>query len=198
MKKTILSCVAMAGLASTSFAGVLLWKVNASPTIEDVNGQTPSSIVSTDFNNWNTAKIAKYDAAPTNSSNTGDPLTFYSSNDYTSKKEAPLTQVAKKDATTEQFALPVDSDSSYSSGLFYIELYNDKTLVGRSKEYLTYDSSIDGFRVNGGNDIFDGSLNFSDLKTWNGGATYVAVPEPTSGVMLLLGAALLGLRRRRV
>lgn len=196
MKRSVLACVAVIGMASASSAGVLYWQVNDNPTsIKDVNGDTPSTAVSDNFTNWNTAKIAYYSSDTTSSS----PNTTGTAQSFTpaTASDVSLTQVAKTDATSDKFALTV-SDSSYSSGVFYIELYNGNTLVGRSKEYLTYDSAKQTFTAHDSNDVFDGKLSFFDgIKTWNGGSAYVAVPEPTSGIMLLLGAALLGLRRRR-
>ena len=40
--------------------------------------------------------------------------------------------------------------------------------------------------------------NWASAKAWTGGTfTPTAVPEPTSGVLLLIGAAMMGLRRKR-
>ena len=78
---------------------------------------------------------------------------------------------------------------SYS---FYVELYNDAgTLVGFSEAVSS--SALASY--------FAGSVQqgvqWANVNQWNV-TNFTAVPEPTSGVMLLLGAALLGLRRRRL
>ena len=40
--------------------------------------------------------------------------------------------------------------------------------------------------------------NWASAKAWTGGTfTPTAVPEPTSGLLLLIGAAMMGLRRKR-
>ena len=40
--------------------------------------------------------------------------------------------------------------------------------------------------------------NWASANAWTGGIfTPTAVPEPTSGVLLLIGAAMMGLRRKR-
>lgn len=195
MKKTVLTFGAIVGLVATSSAGVLYWTVNDSPSsVSDINENTPSSNVLNDFNNWNQAKLAYYGEAVTKDTfnNSGEAMTI-------SPAEKPNIKetVVGRDQATSDFAFDTSS-GSYSSGVFYIELYNNNTLVGRSKEYLTYDSAKQTFTSSNGTDVFDGQLSFFDgIQTWNGGSAYVAVPEPTSGVMLLLGAALLGLRRRR-
>ena len=40
--------------------------------------------------------------------------------------------------------------------------------------------------------------NWASANAWTGGIfTPTAVPEPTSGLLLLIGAAMMGLRRKR-
>ena len=83
-------------------------------------------------------------------------------------------------------------DSAYN---FYVELYDsNNTLVGFSNA-VNYDNLSQY--------IASSVEQATQLGMYNGGwsadsSGYTSVPEPTSGVMLLLGAALLGLRRRRM
>ena len=79
--------------------------------------------------------------------------------------------------------------ASYS---FFIELLNDTSVVGTSSSlagtaltsYLT--SSLGGTSVPAG-------------TAWNGGTfTTAAIPEPTSGLLMLVGLAGLALRRKRM
>ena len=90
-------------------------------------------------------------------------------------------------------------------------------------DYFTYDGDISAFIVIDDGDKFyigptqgatdpglgTGTINFEVGKTesqkiigaasdgWKGAGWYTAVPEPTSGLLLLLGVAGLALRRRR-
>lgn len=83
------------------------------------------------------------------------------------------------------------SDGTYS---FYIELanYSDggKQNLGNSSEYATYTSLTEGHY------ILDTPLSVTMATPWHGGA--MAAPEPTSGFLMMVGLALLGLKRRKV
>ena len=49
-------------------------------------------------------------------------------------------------------------------------------------------------------DALDGAVNFTSLKnqgTWTARGGSTDIPEPTSGILLLVGSAMLALRRRR-
>lgn len=71
---------------------------------------------------------------------------------------------------------------------FLIELYDDSGLLahGEGKSFVELSSSIG----------ISGKTEPGELTAWTGGS-FKAVPEPTSGLMLLLGTALLALRRKR-
>lgn len=76
---------------------------------------------------------------------------------------------------------------SYGAGYSYlIELFSDNGCIGVSQT-LTYDQLAPY--------IGKGGVGKDALTPWTGGA--FTVPEPTSGLMLLLGTALLALRRKR-
>jgi len=76
---------------------------------------------------------------------------------------------------------------------FYVELYDaNQELFARSVDTWSYD-----YLYSTANCITD------DPSAWTGHSTFVvssftAVPEPTSGLMLLAGMALLGLKRKQV
>ena len=81
--------------------------------------------------------------------------------------------------------------SSYS---FYVELYNASTgnTWSPNKNYpWTYTELYNSGCISTGNEIAPPS------GVASGGMNGGAVPEPTSGMMLLIGASLLALRRRR-
>ena len=89
--------------------------------------------------------------------------------------------------TSGYAALGQYASDSYS---YYIELLNDTTFVGRSEQYLSYEAAKSYL------------ANFSDLKpdtAWGQNVTFTtaAIPEPTSGMLLLFGLAGLALRRKR-
>lgn len=80
--------------------------------------------------------------------------------------------------------------ADYTSGKnYYIGLYGaDRSLVGFSQLMTNVQDFLAESRF---------------VADWNGvnamsGTGWTAAPEPTSGVLLLLGAAVLGLRRRKV
>ena len=77
------------------------------------------------------------------------------------------------------------SGTTYSS--FVIELLNDSTLVAQS-ETLSYSEAVAKYYIETAN-----SMQLASL--WS--ATSFAVPEPNSALLMLLGCAALGLRRRR-
>lgn len=75
---------------------------------------------------------------------------------------------------------------------FVLELVNDAYEVqGYGMNAATYSQLHDAGVIASFDDIAPVSYT-----AWNAG--YVAIPEPTSGLLLMLGASLLALRRRRV
>ena len=84
--------------------------------------------------------------------------------------------------------------SNYDTATFYIELYNSETQSSSTSiAKATIPYSAIAANVFRDNDISaPGSTTFHASS----GATF-NVPEPTSGLLFLVGGALLGLRRRR-
>lgn len=74
---------------------------------------------------------------------------------------------------------------------FIVELYNSESQaqLGQGTETTYADLASQGY-------ITDELLPVAQAKVWHGG-TYT-VPEPTSGFLMMVGLALLGLKRRKV
>lgn len=175
-KLILLAAVVVAGL--TASAGVLNWQVASDATTET----------------WATAGIAVY------GSEISDHTTAASSaEDYLQNQTATstATTLVDKQAFDSTYATATDVES-YSGKLFYIELYDSNNkVVARSGDYLSFNNGQLVSSASGSTDNFLSTSAFmADAAIWNGGA-FVVVPEPTSGLMLLLGAAVLGLRRKR-
>lgn len=79
-----------------------------------------------------------------------------------------------------------------TSASFYIALFNENDVQVAISNTLTYGDALSQYAI--GNGIH------SDMTTastpWNGGAFTATIPEPTSGLMLLLGLGALALKRK--
>ena len=74
--------------------------------------------------------------------------------------------------------------SQLANASFIVELFNDGNFVGQS-EAIPYSSTY----------VYYGGSTTPPSTAWS--ASSFAVPEPNSGLLMLLGCAVLGLRRRR-
>jgi len=136
-----------------------------------------------------------YDNAQVRVFNDGEPIDYLSLY-YADGTAVGDTKVSAKYAETAQKAelgLYAKLGSLLGEDYYYIiELRNDDgAFVAQSGE-LSYSAAL--------NNIVDSGLGIPSGGTgWDptsGGGTY-NVPEPTSGIMMLLGVAALALRRRR-
>ena len=82
-----------------------------------------------------------------------------------------------------------------SSLSFFLELYDSSgNWVGETTPAQAYDTLVNNGTISGFNANFTGVNN----ALGGSGATYRNVPEPTSGLLMLVGLGALALRRRKV
>ncbi len=180
MKNKIIAALLTATFASVVSAQVLYWQVKPDVTI--------SGTSTTEGNKWNYASFWAV-----NSDNTASLVTSYTFN-----TDKTVTDVSYVDTTYLSGNTPAYvnyTSTDYTGYSFYIELTNSSgdTDVGVARSN-TFDSSSFG---NALQDAANFNANWTSINAIGSGLTFTAIPEPTSGLMLLVGAAILGLRRKR-
>ncbi len=170
--KKILWSVAVALIAVGARADVLYWQVS-SPTTTD------GSAISLETFKY-AAVYAQNDAT-----GKGVYLSSFRPNNDEADVTVPVGAIYGVDFSA--------SADDYTGMTFYIELYSADSMYKSSTGKSYSDLKAAGH-------IADFTNDFEKMNAWSGG-TFVAsssnVPEPTSGMLLLVGAALLGLRRRK-
>ena len=169
---------------SVASADVLLWQTGTlgglvDATDKDNPGTTYSNVP------WNYA-VLKYTTDTEWSRGSGTILTEIVGNVQTAVVTPDQFDGAK-------IAAILPSEVQNAAYYFYVELYNENECVAHS-DLVNYSSASLATYV-------AASQNASDWVGVNSygynPSNYTSVPEPSSGLMLLVGAALLSLRRKR-
>ena len=189
MKSKVFGLFAAIGLAVTASADDLLWQVpDTRISATDIYGKSQTISQSSGDYAWTYALLQYTDASKLTidvASGNNSYVASYYQDTALPNGQANIV-LAGKTLAGDLTAQSIPSGANY-----YIALYNSANKLMGYSQYL---ENISDFTA--------ASRNIADwvgVNSANGGSSgWTAAPEPTSGVLLLLGAAVLGLRRRKV
>ena len=177
MKKLLIFALAMSSYAAS--ASVLLWLVDS------------SAASSAGIDSWDKVMVS-YSSVNDHATAT-DYLSIGGQSVNSSNWDTYLTATQVGNITSvDGYALADLSflGSDKTSQFYFVELYSGSSLVGYSE----------GLGSTALNDYIkewsDLSNMTQSMQGWSAGG-FTAVPEPTSGMLMLFGMALLGLRRKK-
>ncbi len=188
MRKPIVLFAAAAAVAAAALplrADVMYWQLTG--TQPQYNGQT-----------WNTVRVGYYTSpAATTPDDAADgylSLTPTSNPDENSTS----TMVGASSAANGYFAvIPSGGESAYS---YFIELGNydgSKYTAAAQSGQIAY-TDIGQYTITTAQlDDILGHMSTATMQAWTGGSGFQAVPEPTGGLMVLVGLSVFALRRRK-
>ena len=169
MKKVLFAAIC-AFVGVVAHADAMYWQLAGQPTTGGV-----------DSGSWTMARIEVYE--------NGEPTTGPT---YLSLLEDRSLIYVDKDETGAWFYVPESYAENSAAYSFVLELVNDSQEIQASSGQIAYNNANVVKET-----VFD-SITPVNYSTYNVGAGQtIDLPEPTSGLLMLLGASLLALRRRQ-
>ena len=175
MKKLMFTILATVALSAVSHGAAFVWGTEASSALSAYKDDTVYVLLASDWASMDPKSAANVASKALSSSGYSKSRTNYSIPDKT------FTYGADDLASLDVVMVDINADGQYFTW--------NQTLTGNdpanaSPATTTYSATqIDGFKTAAGG-----------YKSFSGGG---GVPEPTSGLLLALGGAMLALRRRR-
>ncbi len=192
MSRNLLA-MAMAGLFGLSAtADVLYWQVNN--TEADANSKSPYSYAMLKASTSADTSGTQY-YVQDNQTASGESMgTIIGRSSFDNGGYVAGVMDAAKIFSVEGNNAYGASGASLSSLYFFLELYDSAgNWVGQTTPAQAYESL-----VNSGTIVSGFNSNFTGVNSALGSsAAYTNVPEPTSGLLMLVGIGVLALRRRR-
>ena len=180
MKKLITICAVALSMGAFAVDSYLYWMLDESSELSWTGTDKTTSISAPTYN-----KVALAVVTDATGQKVDSYLSLYSING--TAQTAPVS-ITPADGASLFANLGNYATSGYS---YYIELLNDSTVVGRSADTLSYSAAAYIQSAIGG-------TSQMTAQQWSPSAfTTAAIPEPTSGMLLLLGLAGLALKRKR-
>lgn len=191
--RKIFICTLVASLAFASEASYLYWQVDLNDSGITKTGNT-YSFNNNEIGGFRVVAVGGENQSQSYNWGTYDTATstgYQGDSGYVSFERvyATPTNVSGNDYLISE----IGSSFTNESYTYYVEILASDTssVIGVGTTGLTYaDAKTQGRLVTSLSDI-----GAAPLEAWTGGA--YAAPEPTSGLLLLVGGALLVLRRRR-
>ena len=188
MKKLFLFAIAI-GLACSARASYLIWQVNDSDS--DVSGWNAamlyqvSGTTSASIDEWNANKLNAMEGATLVASNFQVTGTTIGSTDLGSA-------VGTMPPGVSAAASIIGTGDGYA---YYIELVNYDFDNDEVKYVHARSDAVSYAAMSGSITDSLSVTTIANIAPWHG-TPFTAVPEPTSGLLMLFGAAMLGLKRK--